>query len=76
MARSTLAKAFGLSGNPLSDTTWQPLPRSMLKLLIEIADAEKRLEVRRAAPKACGDPNSPLPCNDPLPTPERTHVRP
>ena len=40
MARSTLAKAFGLRRGPLSDTTWQPLPRSMLKLLVEIADAE------------------------------------
>jgi hypothetical protein len=76
MARSTLAKAFGLSGDPLSDTTWQPLPRSMLKLLVEIADVEKRLEAQRAAPKACGDPASPAPCNDPLPAPERTHVRP
>jgi hypothetical protein len=44
MARSTQAKAFGLKRGPLSDATWQQLPAPMLKLLVEIADAEKRLE--------------------------------
>ena len=43
-----LAKAFGLKRSPLSDTTWQPLPTSMLKLLVEIADAEKQLEAQPA----------------------------
>lgn len=55
MTRSTQAKVFGLRRGRLSDyTTWKPLPRSMLELLIKIADAEKRLEVR----KACGEPAS------------------
>ncbi len=44
MARSTQAKALGLKRGPLSDATWQQLPAPMLKLLVEIADAEKRLE--------------------------------
>jgi hypothetical protein len=44
MVRSTQAKALGLKRGPLSDATWQQLPAPMLKLLIEIADAEKRLE--------------------------------
>ena len=61
MARSTLAKALGLRRGPLSDTTWQPLPRSMLKLLVEIADAEKRLEARKAG----GNLPSPTPCPEP-----------
>lgn len=52
MARSTLAKAFGVKRSPFSDTTWQPLPTSMLKLLIEIADAEKQLEAQRTADEA------------------------
>ena len=47
MARSTQAKAFGLKRGPLSDATWQQLPAPMLKLLVEIADAEKRLEAQR-----------------------------
>ena len=46
MARSTQAKALGLKRGPLSDATWQQLLAPMLKLLIEIADAEKRLEAQ------------------------------
>ena len=46
MARSTQAKALGLKRGPLSDATWQQLPAPMLKLLVEIADAEKRLEAQ------------------------------
>lgn len=46
MARSTRAKALGLKRGPLSDATWQQLPPPMLKLLVEIADAEKRLEAQ------------------------------
>ena len=47
MARSTQAKALGLKRGPLSDATWQQLPAPMLKLLVEIADAEKRLKAQR-----------------------------
>jgi hypothetical protein len=46
MARSTQAEALGLKRGPPSDATWQQLPAPMLKLLIEIADAEKRLEAQ------------------------------
>jgi hypothetical protein len=49
MARSTLIKAFGLRWGALADTTtWEPLPPSILRLLIAIAEAEK-LEAERAA---------------------------
>jgi hypothetical protein len=45
MARSILPKAFGVRWGVLADaTTWQPLPPSMLRLLVQIADAEKRLD--------------------------------
>lgn len=43
MSRSARVKAFGLRRYSLWDTTWQPLPKPMLTLLIEIAEAEKRL---------------------------------
>jgi hypothetical protein len=46
MVRSTQAKALGLKRGPLSDATWQQLPATMLRLLVEIADAEKRLEAQ------------------------------
>jgi hypothetical protein len=46
MARSMQAKALGLKRGPLSDATWQQLPAPMLKLLVEIADAEKRLKAQ------------------------------
>jgi len=50
MARSTVAKSFGVRRGALADTTtWQPLPLSMLRLLVAIADAEKRLDAERAA---------------------------
>ena len=42
MARSTQAKALGLKRGPLSDATWQQLPAPTLKLLIEIADADRQ----------------------------------
>jgi len=58
-----LAKAFGLKRSPLSDTTWQPLPTSMLKLLVEIADAEKRLEAQPAKQEAGGNPALPASCS-------------
>jgi hypothetical protein len=66
MARSTQAKALGLKRGPLSDATWQQLPAPMLKLLVEIADAEKRLEAQRSthpahkdlAARAARDPKS------------------
>ncbi|MGZ5914281.1 MAG: hypothetical protein ACXWJU_02970 [Hyphomicrobium sp.] len=67
MARSTQAKALGLKRGPLSDATWQQLPAPMmLKLLVEIADAEKRLEAQRPthpahkdlAARAARDPKS------------------
>lgn len=61
VARLTLAKAFGLRRSRLSDTTWQPLPTTMLKLLVKIADAEKRLEAQRAAQ----EPTAPASCRDP-----------
>ncbi len=61
MVRSTLAKALGLKRSPLSAITWQPLPTSMLKLLVKIADAEKRLEAQRAAQEAA----APASCRDP-----------
>ena len=48
MARAALAKAFGLKRGAWADTTWQPLPIPMLRLLVEIADAEKRLEANAA----------------------------
>jgi hypothetical protein len=49
MARSTVAKAFGIRWGALADTTtWQPLPHAMLRLLVEIAEAEKRLDAERA----------------------------
>jgi hypothetical protein len=50
MARSTLPKAFGVRWGVLADTTtWQPLPPSMLRLLVQIADAEKRLDAHCVA---------------------------
>ena len=65
MARATQAKAFGLKRGAWADTTWQPLPIPMLRLLVEIADAEKRLEasattatVGHAAPEQGSDPQS------------------
>jgi hypothetical protein len=66
MARSTQAKALGLKRGPLSDATWQQLPAPMLKLLVEIADAEKRLEAQLPthavytdlAPRASRNPKS------------------
>lgn len=64
VARLTLAKAIGLKRGLLSDTTWQPLPASMLKLLVKIADAEKRLEERRRQ-EACKDAASPVLSRDP-----------
>jgi hypothetical protein len=48
MARAALAKALGLRRAAWADTTWQPLPIPMLRLLVEIADAEKRLEANAA----------------------------
>jgi hypothetical protein len=66
MARATQAKAFGLKRGAWTDTTWQPLSNPMLRLLVEIADAEKRLEANaaklaakdHAAPEQGGDPQS------------------
>ena len=46
--------AFGLKRGAWADTTWQPLPTSMLRLLVEIAAAEARLEARAAKPEAKG----------------------
>jgi hypothetical protein len=55
MARSILPKAFGVRWGALADTpTWQPLPPSMLRLLVQIADAEKRLDAQVVA----GDPDA------------------
>jgi hypothetical protein len=52
MVKSTLAKAFGLRWGALADTTtWEPLPPSMLKLLVAIEEAEKRLGTHRANPE-------------------------
>jgi hypothetical protein len=66
MARATRAKAFGLKRSAWVDTTWQPLSIPMLRLLVEIADAEKRLEANaaklaargHAAPELGSDPQS------------------
>ena len=54
MARATQAKAFGLKRDAWAHTTWQPLPIPMLRLLVEIADAEKRLEANAAKRAAKG----------------------
>lgn len=52
-ARSTVAKAFGLRWGARADaTTWEPLPPSMLRLLVAIEEAEKRLDANRAAQEA------------------------
>jgi hypothetical protein len=54
MARAALAKALGLRRGAWADTTWQPLPLPMLRLLVEIADAEKRIEANAAKRAANG----------------------
>lgn len=62
MARSTQMKAFGLRRHSMWDTTWQPLPKSMLTLLVQIAEAEKRLAAQAQAEieqAATPRPNSP-----------------
>jgi hypothetical protein len=63
VVRSTLAKAFGLKRGPLSDTTWQPLPTSMLKLLVQIADAEKQFEANRAGQEEAYKDRAPASCS-------------
>jgi hypothetical protein len=65
MARVTLAKAFGLKRGAWADTTWQPLPIPMLRLLVEIADAETRLEAHAARLAASGHEVAPAPGGDP-----------
>jgi hypothetical protein len=65
MARATLAKAFGLKRGAWADTTWQPLPIPMLQLLVEIADAETRLEAHAAKLAANGHAAAPAPGGDP-----------
>jgi hypothetical protein len=37
-----IAKALGRQRGPLVDVTWHRLPSLMLRLLLEIAEAEKR----------------------------------
>ena len=64
MARAALAKAFGLKRGAWADTTWQPLPIPMLRLLVEIADAEKRLEANAARLAAKGHAAAPSPGGD------------
>jgi len=53
MIRSSLPKAFGVRWGALADrTTWEPLTPAMLRLLVAIAEAEKRLAAGRAAQEA------------------------
>jgi hypothetical protein len=65
MARSTIPKAFGVRWGALADTpTWQPLPPAMLRLLVAIADAEKRLDTESGAQEAGARPAPPAACGE------------
>jgi hypothetical protein len=66
MARSTIPKAFGVRWGVLADTpTWQPLPPTMLRLLVAIADAEKRLDAKSAAQEMGARPAPPAASSEP-----------
>jgi hypothetical protein len=65
MTRSMLAKAFGLRRGPLSDTTWELLPTPMLKLLVAIEDAEKRIGAQPPTHKVRADQAARTSCSDP-----------
>jgi hypothetical protein len=43
----------------LSQPTWEPLPKVMLRLLIQISEAERRLAARGAPPAGPSPPDTP-----------------